>query len=99
MKIINLALAGLTLFSALGASSVPASAEPKYGCFRVTAEALNIRQRHYNTSPVIGVAKKGDVLEKRKLWCTPGGYWCAVRTADGLEGYADKNYMDKVPCP
>lgn len=69
-----------------------------YGCFKVTSSYLNIRARPYSTSDVIGVAKRGDVLEKRKLWCTPRGFWCAVRKGS-LEGYADKSNLRKVACP
>lgn len=70
-----------------------------YGCFKVSADEINIRDRPYSTAAVIGTAQKGEVLEKRKLWCTLRGYWCAVRTKGGLEGYADKGFMDKIACP
>lgn len=69
-----------------------------YGCFKVTSSHLNIRARPYSTSDVIGVAKRGEVLEKRKLLCTPRGFWCAVRMGS-LEGYADKSFMRKTACP
>jgi hypothetical protein len=69
-----------------------------YGCFRVTVDSLNIRARPYSTAEVIGNAKKGDVLEKRKLLCTPRGFWCAIRKG-ALEGYADKSLMEKIACP
>ncbi len=76
----------------------PAMAQKNYGCFKVTADALNIRSRPRGSSTVITTAKAGDILEKRKLWCTPRGYWCAVRKG-GFAGYADKNFMQVVPCP
>lgn len=69
-----------------------------YGCFKVTAGHLNIRAKPYASSDVIGVAKRGEVLEKRKMFCTPRGFWCAVRHGS-LEGYADKDNMVKVTCP
>jgi len=69
-----------------------------YGCFRVTVGSLNIRARPYSTAEVIGNATKGEVLEKRKLFCTPRGFWCAVRKGS-LEGYADKSLMRKIACP
>lgn len=69
-----------------------------YGCFKVTTGSLNIRDRPYSSAKVIGVASKGDILEKRKLLCTPRGFWCAIRKG-ALEGYADKNFMQKVACP
>ena len=49
-----------------------------YGCFKVTSGSLNIRDRPYSTAKVIGMASKGDILEKRKLFCTPRGFWCAT---------------------
>ncbi|WP_072390324.1 SH3 domain-containing protein [Hyphomicrobium sp. CS1GBMeth3] len=84
--------AGLT-----GGSSSEAEAAT-YGCYRVTAASLNLRARPLSTSPVVGVARRGDILEQRKLFCTPRGFWCAVRKGS-LEGYADKAYMRKVACP
>ena len=74
------------------------SAAANYGCFVVTAPSLNIRERPYSDSKVLATAAKGDILEKRKLICTPRGFWCAVR-AGGVDGYADKSFMDKVACP
>ncbi len=69
-----------------------------YGCFKVTAKHLNIRARPYSSAEVVGVANRGDILEKRKLFCTPRGFWCAIRKGS-LEGYADKDNMRKVACP
>jgi hypothetical protein len=69
-----------------------------YGCFKVTAAELNIRDRPYSDAKVIGTAKQGEILEKRKWLCTLRGYWCAVRKGS-LEGYADKAFMEKTSCP
>lgn len=88
------AAAGLALFSGF-AGDVQAAT---YGCFKVTASSLNIRARPYSSSDVIGTAYKGDILEKRKLICTPRGFWCAIRKGS-LEGYADKSNMIKIACP
>jgi hypothetical protein len=82
----------------LTGAGVAAAASP-YGCFKVTADELNIRSRPRSTAEVIGAAKKGDILEKRKWFCTLRGYWCAIRTKSGLEGYSDKAFMEKIPCP
>ena len=90
-----LALAGLV---ALSGFSAEAQAATKYGCFKVTVPSLNLRARPYSTADVIGVAHKGDILEKRQLFCTPRGFWCAVRKGS-LEGYADKSNMAKIACP
>ncbi|MBA4130943.1 MAG: hypothetical protein C0519_05920 [Hyphomicrobium sp.] len=76
----------------------PAFAAKNYGCFTVTTPTLNIRNRPYGDATVIGTASAGEILEKRKLFCTPRGYWCAVRKGN-LEGYADKNFLGKIKCP
>jgi len=90
------AVAGLAL---LTSAPVPAAAHGKtYGCFKVTVSSLNIRARPYSTSAIIGVARRGDILEKRKMFCTPRGFWCAIRKGS-LEGYADKANMAKIACP
>lgn len=84
---------------AIGAAAdLAPAATSTFGCFKVTADSINIRAKPYSNADVIGSASKGDILEKRKLWCTPRGYWCAVRKGS-LEGYADKNFMKKVACP
>lgn len=82
----------------VGAGAPGAVQAASYGCFKVTANHLNIRDRPYSTAEVIGVADRGDILEQRKLICTPRGFWCAVRKG-ALEGYADKANMRKIACP
>ncbi len=89
----------LTSLAVMAVVSGPAAAASKYGCFKVVSDELNIRDRPYSTATVIGTAKAGEVLEKRKWLCTLRGYWCAVRTQDGAEGYADKAYLEKTDCP
>lgn len=84
-------------FAVMASAPAPAHAG-KYGCFKVTASSLNIRARPYSSADVIGVAHRGDVLEKRKMFCTPRGFWCAIRKG-ALEGYADKANMAKIACP
>jgi hypothetical protein len=93
-----IALVALIAMAIVAGGAMPVEAASKYGCFKVTTDNLNIRDRPYSTAAIIGNAVKGEILEKRKLWCTPRGYWCAVRQGQ-LEGYADKNFMQKVPCP
>ncbi|MCC7250371.1 SH3 domain-containing protein [Hyphomicrobium sp.] len=92
-----LAGAGLLLAAGFSGGTATQAEAATYGCFKVTASSLNIRARPYSTSEVIGVAKRGDVLEKRKLFCTPRGFWCAIRKGS-LEGYADKSNLRKVAC-
>ena len=82
--------------SAAGAATT--TTRPAYVCFKVTADEINIRAKPYSTAAVIGSAKRGDILVKRKRWCTLRGFWCAV-TKGGLDGYADKSLMKVAPCP
>jgi hypothetical protein len=99
MRNVSAALFGATLFAAvLAGAPDPVMAAKNYGCFKVTAPQINIRAKPYSDAEVIGSASKGDILEKRKWFCTPRGYWCAIRKGT-LEGYADKNFMEKVGCP
>ncbi|MGQ0671737.1 MAG: hypothetical protein ACT4N2_02490 [Hyphomicrobium sp.] len=99
MQIISRAVAGLAVGAAIMAgSAAPSFAAKNYGCFKVTAEELNIRDRPYSDAKVIGTAGKGEIVEKRKWLCTLRGYWCAIRKGS-VEGYADKNFMEKVTCP
>lgn len=78
--------------------ATPALAGKNFGCFQVVTPALNIRARPYSDAAVIGTAVAGEILEKRKRWCTLRGYWCAVRKGN-LEGYADKNFLGNTKCP
>jgi hypothetical protein len=89
-----LAAAGLAVFAGFSAEAQAG----KYGCFKVTASSLNIRARPYSSAEIIGAASRGDILEKRKMFCTPRGFWCAIRKGS-LEGYADKANMRKIACP
>ena len=89
-------LTAATCLALIGSAGMAQAAT--YGCFKVTADSINIRARPYSNAEVIGSASKGDILEKRKLLCTPRGFWCAIRKGS-LEGYADKNFMTKVSCP
>jgi uncharacterized protein YraI len=100
-RVRSLMSAAAAVVAALGAGLLQppnAEAASKYGCFTVTTEKLNIRARPYSDAAIIGTASAGDILEKRKLFCTPRGFWCAVRKGK-LEGYADKNFLGKVSCP
>lgn len=97
MRLTDQLAAGVLTAVAFAFLSAPAYAG-KYGCFRVTADELNIRDRPYSDATVIGTAARGEVLEKRKLFCTLRGYWCAVRKGS-IDGYADKAFMTKSACP
>ncbi len=96
-------VAALTMGLAIGATggfgAGPAVAAGKgYGCFLVTTDEVNIRERPYANAKVIGTAVKGDILIKRKMLCTLRGYWCAIR-AGSVDGYVDKAFMQKITCP
>ncbi|HYD15561.1 MAG TPA: hypothetical protein VEA77_04090 [Hyphomicrobium sp.] len=93
-SVFALAAAGLFFLTGVSADAKAAN----YGCFKVTAAHLNIRARPYSSAEVIGAASRGDILEKRKMFCTPRGFWCAIRKGS-LEGYADKANMRKIDCP
>ena len=96
----SLLVAAATAATAAGAPAAFAEGQtrPPFGCFKVTADEINIRAKPHAEAAVVGTAKKGDFLVKRKAWCTLRGYWCAV-TMGGTEGYADKNFMEVAPCP
>lgn len=95
-RVLKVALAAGLVLSAMGA---PATAAGQgFGCFLVTASEVNIRDRPHSDATVVGTARKGDILIKRKLWCTLRGYWCAIR-AGSIDGYVDKAYMEKITCP
>ncbi|MFT5507346.1 MAG: hypothetical protein ACI89J_000410 [Hyphomicrobiaceae bacterium] len=70
----------------------------KYGCYQITAGALNLRKRAWARSPVVGVVSRGDVVAKRRRFCALRGFWCPVRTKGGTEGWADKKFLKKVSC-
>jgi len=95
---IKLKLAGVGLACAAFVALTSVAEAGIFGCFRANTD-LNVRDRPLSSATVIGTVAKGDVLEKRKRWCTLRGYWCAVTTKTGVEGYADKSFMDKMPCP
>lgn len=99
----RLAIGALACTAALAVSASLAGAQtvttrPKYGCFKVTAESLNIRVKALSTADVIGTAKRGDILVKRRRFCALRGYWCPV-TFGTVEGWADKAFFESAACP
>lgn len=98
VKISAAAILAVALFS------VPAVAQtvtkrPAYGCFKVSVPELNIRDKAFSTAAVVATAIKGETLVKRRRYCTLRGFWCAVTTNKGIQGYADKSMMAVAPCP
>lgn len=94
----RLVLPALLALVAIPAPLGTADAASGYGCFKVTTPSLNIRARPYRDSQVVGTASAGDIVVKRKRWCTLRGYWCAIRKGT-LDGYADKSFLEKTACP
>jgi hypothetical protein len=72
---------------------------PAYGCFKVTAPELNIRATAFSSGAVVATAIKNEILVKRRRYCTLRGFWCAVTTNKGIQGYADKSMMTVAACP
>ena len=84
--------------------SMPALAQttthrPAYGCFKVTVPELNIRATAFSTGAVVATAIKNEILIKRRRYCTLRGFWCAVTTNKGIQGFADKSMMAVAACP
>lgn len=91
-------LLALATFAYVGTMSAPPAAAAKW-CFRVIAPAaVNIRKRPWSKSPILGVAKRGEVLRKWKLFCSWRGFWCPVENTK-YRGYADKRFLRKIECP
>ncbi len=99
MKPLSLVRIGAAAGLALTLVAVEAQAAPRvYGCFKVTAASINIRDGAFSSSDVVGTAGRGEILVKRKRFCTLRGFWCAVRKGS-IEGWADKAFMERVDCP
>ena len=89
---------------ACAAISAPATAQttthrPAYGCFKVTVPELNVRGTAFSNGPVVATAIKNEILVKRRRYCTLRGFWCAVTTNKGIQGFADKSMMTVAACP
>lgn len=91
--------AAMAVTPILAIQSADAATRPKHGCFKVVTPALNLRDGPYSSSKAIAVVSNGDILIKRRAWCTLRGFWCAVATEDGIKGYVDKNFIEIAPCP
>jgi hypothetical protein len=97
--LLTIAIAAAATAGGLVAAPKPADAlSSRYGCYVVTAGALNIRERAWSKSKVVGVARKGDKLAKRRRFCALRGFWCPVSKQDGVDGWADKRHLDRTPC-
>jgi len=97
-KIQSLAIA-MSLAAGIAALSAPAAAlSSRYGCYEVAVDSLNIREKAWSSSKVLVVAKRGDKLAKRRRFCALRGYWCPVTNADGVEGWAGKQFLKRTAC-
>ena len=84
--------------STVGAAepTVP-SARPVYGCLKVIAPSIAIKERSVGTSTTLTTASKGEILIKRRRFCVLGS--CAVTTRNGVVGYVDKAATLVAACP
>lgn len=99
-RIAFLALLISSLFVSTLAVTTSANAQSsRFGCYKVTANSLNLRKRAWGRSAVVGVVHKGTVVAKRRRWCALRGFWCPVRTKAGVSGWADKKYLRRTKCP
>jgi hypothetical protein len=64
-------------------------------CFRVNAESLHLRVRPFKQAQIVGYARRGDILVKRRL-CSWRG-WCPVRRGE-LSAWAWKAQMTQIDC-
>jgi hypothetical protein len=99
----SIALAALALVASVvsGASLVAAqtTVRPAYGCYKVSAKELSVRERALKTANTVATVAKGDILVKRQRFCTLRGSWCAVTTNKGVQGFAEKTMIAVAPCP
>lgn len=91
------ASSALMVLAGGSAAIAQSSTRPAFGCFTANAD-LNIRDTAFATGAVIATAQAGDILVKRKRFCTLRGFWCAV-SYEGIDGWADKSFMTVTPCP
>ena len=75
-----------------------ASTRPPYGCFKVTSK-VHLHESSLQSSAIVGLAEKGEILVKRNRFCSVVTSTCAVRTTGGTEGYAVKSSLRVAPCP
>lgn len=94
------AAVGALAIMVLAVPATPASAiESRFGCYRVVgAASLTIRSRALARSEAVGYARRGEKLAKRRRFCALRGFWCPVRRADGLSGWADKRFLRRTAC-
>ena len=90
--------AGLALTAAHQSASADTT-RPAYGCFKVTAPSLAIKEGAIGTTATLATADKGEILIKRRRFCTVAAGVCAVTTNKGVQGFADKKMMAVAPCP
>jgi hypothetical protein len=97
-KLLIAAAAAATLGVGAAAAQTTTT-RPAYGCFKVTVPELNVRDTAFSSGKVVATAIKGETLVKRRRFCTARGFWCAVTTNKGVQGYADKSMMTVAACP
>ncbi len=101
MTPLKFAIAGVLLATVpVGAATAePTSAldRPAYGCLKVTAPSIAIKEKSVGTSTTLATASKGEILIKRHRFCTFGS--CAVTTRGDVKGFAEKALLVVAACP
>ena len=82
----------------LGQTTSAGAVESRFGCYQVTTSALNVRERAWSRSDVVTTVSRGAIVAKRRRFCALRGFWCPVRTADGVSGWAAKRHLKRVAC-
>ena len=96
--IITLGIASAFLGGLVALSAQAQALSSRYGCYEVTVDALNIREKAWSRSKVVAVARRGEKLAKRRRFCALRGFWCPVTNEDGVSGWAGKQFLKRTPC-
>ena len=96
----TLIAAAILTLTCLAVTNAPAQAiASKHGCVEVTAQTINIRSKNSaKQGKVVTTARRGEVLAKRGPTCPIRRFWCSVRNAKGVEGWAAKEFIKNTEC-
>ncbi len=94
-----IAIGLLTLASTAISTGSAQAIESKHGCVEVTAQSINIRSKNSaKKGEIVTTAQLGEVLAKRGPTCPIRRFWCPVRNAKGVEGWAAKEFIKNTEC-
>jgi hypothetical protein len=79
------------------AEPATAASRPAYGCLKVTAPSIAIKEKSVGTNTTLATASKGEILIKRHRFCTLGS--CAVTTRNEVKGFVEKAATTVASCP